>query len=428
MVDKSNLDLLSRIQELESRLEESEQLIEAIKAGEVDAFAINRENESEIYTLQSGDYAYRVLIEEFGEGALNVTEEGIIVYTNSYFYDLLKLPYDKVIGSSFFDFVHPETKSISEKLFKKALSGKSKGEINLASGETIIPVYVSLTSLQPKLDTIGIIITDLTEKKKNEKIILEYQKNLESKNLELVNSIAELDSFAYIASHDLQEPLRKIQTFSTQILEKEFNKLSERGQDRLTRMQMAAKRMQTLIEDLLTYSRTNSVERKFIITNLNKIVEEVKADLNEELQQKHASIEATELCDANIIPFQFRQLFSNLISNSLKFSNPAYPPHIKIKSEIVKGEMLKPEGLSQDKNYCHISVSDNGIGFEQQYSEKIFELFQRLHGRSEYNGTGIGLAIVKKIVENHDGIITTKAEINKGVTFNIYIPSISGDH
>ena len=130
------------------------------------------------------------------------------------------------------------------------------------------------------------------------------------------------------------------------------------------------------------------------------------------------------MCEANIIPFQFRQLLFNLISNSLKFSNPAQPSYIKIKSEIAQGIKLNNAKLSAEKKYCHITVSDNGIGFEQQYSEKIFEVFQRLHGKNEYNGTGIGLSIVKRIVENHNGIITANGELNKGATFDIYIPAI----
>jgi len=181
--------------------------------------------------------------------------------------------------------------------------------------------------------------------------------------------------------------------------------------------------MQTLIEDLLTYSRTNTGERKFEKTDLVKIVDEVKADLTEELQQKNARIDAVGLCEATIIPFQFRQLLYNLISNSLKFSSPEHPPHIKIKSEITSGSKIKNKNLSPESTYCHIRISDDGIGFEQKYSEKIFELFQRLHPKSEYNGTGIGLAIVKKIVENNNGIITVNSEVNKGATFDIYIPS-----
>ena len=187
-------------------------------------------------------------------------------------------------------------------------------------------------------------------------------------------------------------------------------------------MQNAAKRMQTLINDLLSYSRTNIQERVFEKTDLSRIVEEVKEDLKEEIEQKNATIENCENCEANIIPFQFRQLLYNLISNSLKFSKPETPIVIKINSKIVKGAALENKKLEPETNYCHIQIEDNGIGFEQQYSSKIFEVFQRLHGKLEYSGTGIGLAIVKKIVDNHNGFITATGEKNKGATFDIYIP------
>ncbi len=270
--------------------------------------------------------------------------------------------------------------------------------------------------------------TDITEQKtfaeQLEIKVEERTAELNSKNEQLETLNKELQSFAYISSHDLQEPLRKIQTFSTRILESEESKLSDDGKDMFKRMQNAAKRMQALIEDLLAYSHTNSEERKFENTDLKKIVEEVRDDLKEELNDKHATIKAIELCEVHIIRFQFRQLLHNLIGNSLKFAHPQHPPHIKIEGEIAKGIKFNNEKLLPEKKYCHISISDNGIGFEQKYSEKIFEVFQRLHGKEEYNGTGIGLAIVKKIVENHNGIITATGELNKGATFEIYIPVV----
>lgn len=255
-----------------------------------------------------------------------------------------------------------------------------------------------------------------------EKQVTARTKELEQKNIELEQMNKELQSFAYISSHDLQEPLRKIQTFATLIMEKEFENLSDSGKDKFQRMQNAAQRMQTLINDLLSYSRTNIQERKFENVNLASIIEEVKEDLREELEQKKGSIETDQTCEVSIIPFQFRQLLYNLASNSIKFTKPNVPPIIKINCEIDTGENLNNELLSPEKEYCHISLQDNGIGFEPQYSKKIFEVFQRLHGREQYNGTGIGLAIVKKIVENHNGIITAKGEQNKGATFDIYIP------
>jgi len=245
---------------------------------------------------------------------------------------------------------------------------------------------------------------------------------LEQKNIELQKMNKELQSFAYISSHDLQEPLRKIQTFASRIIEKDKDTLSENGKYLFKRMQLSAERMQLLIDDLLAYSRTHHLEGDFEKTDLNIIIEQVKHELGEELLQKNAIINADKTCEVNIIPFQFKQLFYNLISNSLKFSKPGKPVAITIKNEYVNGKALEGENFKDDNTYCHITYSDNGIGFDQQYSEKIFELFQRLHGRSEYPGTGIGLAIIKRIVENHRGIITAKGELGMGATFNIYLP------
>ena len=245
----------------------------------------------------------------------------------------------------------------------------------------------------------------------------------EKRAAELVIANKELLAFTYVSSHDLQEPLRKIQTFATFILDLENKNLSDKGKDYFLRMQSAAARMQQLIEDLLSYSRINATERMFEKTNLQLIIDDVKAELKDTLEEKNATVEAAHLCAVNIIPFQFRQLMHNLISNALKFSKPGIAPHITIKSEIVKGSTLKNNDLIPEKEYCHITVKDNGIGFEPEFKERIFEVFQKLHAKEEYAGTGIGLAIVKKILENHNGIITATSELKKGATFDIYIPA-----
>jgi PAS domain S-box-containing protein len=412
-----------RIEELENRLEESEQLIEAIKEGEVDAFAITTNSQSEVYTLQSGDYAYRVLIEEFSEGAVNVTEDGIIVYTNTYFFELINLPYERVVGSLFFDFIDKDSMVTFRELFSLALKGKSKGEIHLSINKRIIPVYISLTSLQPKLSTVGIIISDLTEKKKSEEVILAYQKNLETKNLELLQSNRELDSFAYLASHDLQEPLRKIQTFSNWILEKEYDNFSPKIKDYFNRIITSSKRMQNLITALLNYSRINTSEIAYVLTDLNLIVEEVKNDLNELIEENHVTVQTNPLPSLKIIPLQFNQLLSNIFINAIKYRKSDQNPLIKINSELVSNPTIDKQSAPISGKFWKIQIEDNGIGFEQQYENKIFELFQRLHGKSEYEGTGIGLAICKKIAQNHGGFINAVGEPGIGSQFNIYLPA-----
>lgn len=257
-----------------------------------------------------------------------------------------------------------------------------------------------------------------------EKKVLERTNLLEEQNIELERMNKDLQSFAYISSHDLQEPLRKIQTFALHILEKEYENLSETGKDYFKRMQSAAERMQALINDLLTYSRTSDQDDKLESLDLDEIVKEVKADLHEEVETRKAVIEFNELGKINAITFQMRQLIYNLVSNSLKFSDPMRAAVISIKSRMGKGSELAHKSLLPDQEYYHISIADNGIGFDQVYSEKIFELFQRLHPQDKYKGTGIGLAIVKRIVENHKGIVTVNSAINLGTTFNVYLSAV----
>ena len=233
----------------------------------------------------------------------------------------------------------------------------------------------------------------------------------------------ELLAFTYISSHDLQEPLRKIQTFVSIMATKEDKNLTKNGKYNFQRILLAAGRMQLLIDDLRAFSRIATTELKFENTESGKIIEDVKAELKDTILEKHATIEVKELCAANIIPFQFRQLMYNLISNALKFSSPEKQSHIIISSRIEKGSTLDNAKLSPRKSYCHITIKDNGIGFEPHFSQRIFGVFQKLHSKETHAGTGIELAIVKKIVENHNGIIIATSKLKNGATFDIYIPS-----
>ncbi|MFH6948925.1 response regulator [Flavobacterium sp. FlaQc-51] len=257
--------------------------------------------------------------------------------------------------------------------------------------------------------------------KANEELAKQYQA-IEKYAAELKKKNIELDAFTHISSHDLQEPLRKIQTFTNIILANEYPNLSAEGKNKFERILYSTNRMRDLINDLLVFSRTNIADRVFEITDLNKLVEDLKETMQENISEKGAAIVTDLHGSAKIIPFLFVQLLENLLNNALKFSQKEIPIEIQIKSCIKKGEELQHQELSLSENYCHISFQDNGIGFEPEHSEKIFGVFQRLHSRDVYDGTGIGLAIVKKIVENHNGIITATAFPMKGATFNIYLP------
>lgn len=331
----------------------------------------------------------------------------------------------KALGDGFMrQVIHPDDYQIIQETIEK-IKTSEVGEIFEAKSQikndkgVWVPFLNRLTAFkrddnQNVIQIIGVAI-DISELKGAEKI-------LEQKNEELLKMNKELESFAYVSSHDLQEPLRKIQTFTSRIMEKEYDNLSENGKNYLDRMRLAAERMQQLINDLLAYSRTKVQERTFENTDLSLIVKEVEDDLKDELLKKNGQIKIAESCKANIIPFQFRQLIYNLISNSIKFAKANQDLRIDVNFEAIKGVEVNDERLIATDEYCHVSITDNGIGFDSSYKDKIFEIFQRLHGREEYTGTGIGLAIVKKIVDNHNGLITADGELGKGATFHIYIP------
>jgi light-regulated signal transduction histidine kinase (bacteriophytochrome) len=288
----------------------------------------------------------------------------------------------------------------------------------------MVPVYISLTSLQPKLATVGIIVTDQTKIKLHEKTILQYQKELEQKNIELAQNNTELTSFTYIASHDLQEPLRKIQTFCNLINAGSNEELPVVTRDYFQRILRASTRMQNLISSLLNYSRMNSRGMDFEMTDLNNVLEDASNNIRELLEESQTVIEHEPLPVLPCVPMQINQLFTNLIINSIKYKAAGTPPLIQISARpALRDEIKSPDTVSEETNYWKIIFSDNGIGFEQQYADRIFELFQRLHSRFEYEGTGIGLAICKKIVQNHKGFIYADGKPGLGATFVIFLPS-----
>ncbi len=316
-----------------------------------------------------------------------------------------------------------------ELAFQNQEKGKRAAELIIANGELAFQIGEKEKRAAELI--IANVELDFQNKEKGKRAAelivaneeLAFQnKEKEKRAAELITLNEGLEAFSYVSSHDLQEPLRKIQILSSRLLDVESETLSIKAKGYLERMQSAASRMRLLINDLLEFSRLNIAERQFEATDLNKIIEEVKNELREVIEERKVLIEAANLCIIKIIPFQFRQILHNLISNALKFSKPDVKPHIIIASAMGLGMELNEAKLSPQVNYWHISISDNGIGFDPEHKDRIFEVFQRLHGTAQYAGTGIGLAIVKRAVDNHNGFISATGALNKGATFNIYIP------
>ncbi|MEB3179974.1 MAG: PAS domain-containing protein [Nostocaceae cyanobacterium] len=239
---------------------------------------------------------------------------------------------------------------------------------------------------------------------------------------ELMRSNAELQQFAFIASHDLQEPLRKILAFGNRLKATCRDSLNEQGLDYLQRMENAAERMQTLIEDLLALSRVTTRAQPFVAVNLREITQEVLLDLEVRREQSQGTVQVGELPTLDADPLQMRQLLQNLIGNALKFSRPGITPFVKVYCQFSSAAEQSTAKVSANGDYCQLIVEDNGIGFDEKYLDRIFQVFQRLHSRSQYEGTGIGLAICRKIAERHNGNITAKSTTGGGAKFIVTLP------
>ncbi len=397
--------------------------------------------------LQENERTLRQLLDSMPQKISNTDSEGNVVFFNHQWIDETGYTMEELQNNGWIETIHPDDFPLVKENWVNAVQSGSALEVECRIKHKDLGYRWNLTRSVPINDKNGEVImwvasnTDIHEQKKQKEILenavkertkeleranrelLMRNEEIEEQKVELLKANKNLESFAYISSHDLQEPLRKIQIFSDRILENETQNLSEKGKNYFERMEVSAHRMQILIEDLLSFSRVNNTGKIFKIVDLNSIIDDVKEELADIIERKNAIIEASAFCEIRVIRFQFRQLMKNLISNALKFSKPGVPPHIIISGKAARGSELEPKELEDEQKYCHIVVSDNGIGFEPQFSERIFEVFKRLYGKDDYPGTGIGLAIVKKIVDNHNGIITATGEPNAGATFNIYLPT-----
>ena len=400
--------LLKENESLQWQLEEATDIIQAIRTGQIDALVVKKGDGHELYTLKTADQTYRVFIEKMNEGAVTLNHEGIIVYCNSMFASMVNLPLSKVIGLSFQTFVADDCLNDYHDIFKKGWTQDSKFEMSITSHDSIIPCQLSVTTLE--LDegvSLSIIITDLSYQKEIQRLLKLNNERLESTNAALEISNHDLQQFASVASHDLQEPLRKIMIFSGLLKSRHVKELPDESVQYLEKIIASSGRMKTMIIDILTYSGLSVNNNRFLPVDLNVVINEVLEDFEILIEEKKASFHVDQLPLVEGNRGQIRQVFQNLIGNSLKFSKPDVPPVIKIQN-VTEDPAVFSEEISR------ISVSDNGIGFDEKYGDKIFSLFQRINTKDKYEGSGIGLAITKKILDKHNGTISASSKENVG--------------
>ncbi|MFH1075260.1 MAG: ATP-binding protein, partial [Pseudomonadota bacterium] len=336
-----------------------------------------------------------------------------LIKVNSTFCSFFGLKREDIIGKKCYDVwrstLCDETTCPLKSIVKDGLL-QSNYEVEKKRGDGQ-PVWCIVTAIPYRNDdgeVIGIVenVTDLSDRK-----LAEEQR--EEILVRLARSNRELEEFARVASHDLQEPLRKVRAFGDRLKEKYSSLMPEAGQEYIERMQSAAIRMQALIDDILTYSRVTTKAKPFTSISLREIVEELLVDMEVRIEKISAHIEIGELPVIEGDRSQISQLFMNIIGNAFKFHKKETPPIVKIS---------QADSSDTPANMCSILIEDNGIGFDTKYLDRIFQPFQRLHGRGEYEGSGIGLAICRKIVEHHNGTITARSLPGKGATFIISLP------
>lgn len=353
------------------------------------------------------------ILNSAGEGIYGLDLQGRTTFVNPAAAKLTGWKVEELVGK-------PE----SEVFCKAPTEGAAPGQTNHPGEQmffrkdgSTFPVEYVRSPIMEKDRLVGAVVMfkDITERKRTHDA-------LARKAAELARSNSELEQFAYVASHDLQEPLRKIQAFGDRLKTKLDAMGLQEGREFLERMQSAAARMQRLINDLLTFSRVISKSQPLVPVDLSQVTKEVLSDLEVRIEQTKAHIDVGQLPTVQADPMQMRQLLQNLIGNALKFQPANGKPQIRIGAQTVRRPFNGEAAGGSEQEICELSIQDNGIGFDEKYSEKIFAMFQRLHGRNEYEGTGVGLAVCRRIADRHGGTISAKGKPGEGATFTVSLP------
>jgi two-component system, LuxR family, sensor kinase FixL len=366
------------------------------------------------------------ILESALDPIVTINHEGIITEFNRAAEQVFGHPRLRVLGTKPSEVLFPPAVSVGreDRIDRYLESGEGsmlgrRIEVTAvrADGEPF-PAEMAMTIGQEQgAPVLTFFIRDISRRKKAEEEQAHWAEELERSN-------QELEQFAYVASHDLQEPLRKIRMFSDRLEVKCGGQLDETGRECIQRMQSAAARMQTLIDGLLTLSRVTTRARNFVPVDLAQVVREVVSDLEGQIERVGGRVEVEHLPSIQADPLQMRQLFQNLVGNALKFHRVDEPPVVWVRGAFVHGRQERRGRRSPADERCRIEIEDNGIGFEEKHADRIFGVFQRLHPRDVYEGTGVGLAICRRIVERHGGTIRARSAPGKGSAFEVILPVV----
>jgi len=409
---KSSQDYEKELADLRYQLQVAEDTIDAIRTGSVDALAIQDNGVTKIFTLEGAEQTYRILVENMSEGAVTLNQEGLILYANAHFAQLVQLPLSEVIGTPFHRFLYREYLPMFEQVFTQGWQQPTKKEFILQPlPEEAVHVYISLTTIESKGDKVlGLIITNLSEQKELERLT-QAKEELFANNQALLRTNNDLDTFVYTASHDLKSPIINIEGLMGVLEEmiQEGDSLED-IQAVITRITSSISRFKNIILNLTEIAK---VQKNFSsqaeIINYQEIIEDVKVGLKEAILQSQTKV-IVHLSDCQELQFSkknFQSIVYNLVSNAIKYASPERSPIVVI-------------SLEKRTDYVMLAVQDNGLGIDLKYEEKLFTMFERLHNHVE--GSGVGLYIVKRIIDNAGGKITVESEVGKGSTFKVYFP------
>ncbi len=410
---------LDKLKRTEKTLAQQRQVLESSKT------VLELHVEARTKDLRTLQRRYEHILNSAGEAICGLDLEGKATFVNPAVEKITGWAIDEIVGKT-----EREISGRRDADGPEAVEGRTQGEqaFYRKDGSAYVVEFVK-TPINENGRVVGsvLVFKDISERKR-------VEETLSQKAAELARSNAELEQFAFVASHDLQELLRKIQAFGDRLKTKSEAQLAPDARDYLERMQNAATRMRNLIDDLLAFSRAIRSTEPFAPVDLGVVAKEILGDLEVLIEKGHARVEVGELPSIEADPMQMRQLLLNLVGNALKFQPAGGSPLVKISARILNSQPLADAGpacaqagdaavaLPLAGQYCELSIEDNGIGFDEKYTEKIFAVFQRLHGRNEYEGSGVGLAVCRRITDRHGGKILAKSQPGKGSTFIVSLP------